>query len=119
MKKLVVLVMAVAIAISSIFGQSTKIKRISITYEYISDNPSESPEQAERVAIEQARQKALEENFGLDVLGMSSMLAHNRVEGESVTSSEDFIMISDNSVRGEWIETIKQEVLEKTFQNGS
>lgn len=118
MKKLVVLVMAVAIAISSIFGQSTKIKRISITYEYISDNPNESPEQAERVAIEQARQKALEENFGLDVLGMSSMLAHNRVEGESVTSSEDFIMISDNSVRGEWIETIKQEVL-KTFQNGS
>lgn len=119
MRKFFMLAIIVAISLTSLFGQDTKIKRISITYEYVSVNPHETPEQAKQAAIEQAKTRALEENFGLDVFGMSSMLAHNRVEGESVTSSEDFVMLNDISVRGEWIETIKQTILEgPSFKDG-
>ena len=46
------------------------IKHINITYDYISDNPNETPEQAEQMAIQMAKQKALEEHFGLDVVGV-------------------------------------------------
>ena len=49
---------------------------------------------------------------------MSSSLSHNRVGGQSSISTQDFVSISETSVRGEWIETIKQTILEKTFQNG-
>ena len=115
MKRITLLLCTVLICLISSAGD---IKRISITYEYISDNPNETPEQAEQTALQQAKQKALEAHFGLDVLGMSSSLSHNRVGGQSAISTQDFVSISETSVRGEWIETIKQTILEKTFQNG-
>lgn len=115
MKRSTLLLCALLICLISSAGD---IKHISIKYEYISDNPNETPEQAEQTALQQAKQKALEEHFGLDVLGMSSSLSHNRVGGQSATSTQDFVSINETSVRGEWIETIKQTILEKTFQNG-
>jgi hypothetical protein len=94
------------------------IKHISITYEYISDNPDESPEQAEQTALHLAKQKALEEHFGLDVVGITSTMQRNRQEGQQVTSSSDAISIRETLVRGEWIETTSQKVLEKYHQKG-
>jgi hypothetical protein len=94
------------------------IKHISITYEYISDNPNETPEQAEQTAIQMAQQKALEEHFGLDVVGITSTMQRNRQEGQQVSSTSDVFSMRETSVRGEWIETTKQKVLEKTFDKG-
>ena len=87
------------------------IKHVSATYEYISDNENETPEQAEKIALQQAKQHALEEEFGLDVLGMTSSLQTNRQEGQKVSSTSDFMALSETSVRGEWIETIKERVI--------
>ena len=94
------------------------IKHVSATYEYISDNENETPEQAEKIALQQAKQHALEEEFGLDVLGMTSSLQTNRQEGQKVKSTSDFMALSETSVRGEWIETIKERVIEKSFDKG-
>ena len=94
------------------------IKHISITYDYISDNPNETPEQAERAAIQMAQQKALEEHFGLDVMGITSIMQRNRQEGQQVSSTSDVFSLRETLVRGEWIETIKQTILEKTFEKG-
>ena len=94
------------------------IKHVSATYEYISDNVNETPEQAERIALQQAKQHALEEEFGLDVLGITSSLQTNRHEEQSVRSTSDFMALSETSVRGEWIETIKERVIEKSFEKG-
>ena len=94
------------------------IKHISITYEYISDNPNETPEQAEQTAIQMAQQKALEEHFGLDVLGITSTMQRNHQEGQQVSSTSDVFSMRETAVRGEWIETIKQKVLDKTFEKG-
>ena len=65
------------------------IERISITYDYISENRNESPEQAEQNAILHAQTKALEEHFGLDVIGITSSILRNRQEGQQVNSSSD------------------------------
>ena len=94
------------------------IKHISITYEYISDNPNETPEQAEQTALHIAKQKALEEHFGLDVVGITSTMQRNHQEGQKVSSTSDVFSMRETSVRGEWIETTSQKVLEKSFDKG-
>ena len=113
MKHTSLVICALLICLVSLAGD---IKHISITYEYISDNPNETPEQAEQAAIQMAQQKALEEHFGLDVVGITSTMQRNRQEGQQVSSTSDVFSLRETSVRGEWIETTSQKVLEKTFE---
>ena len=115
MKHVFLIICALLICLVSFAGD---IKHINITYEYISDNPNETPEQAERTAIQMAQQKALEEHFGLDVVGITSTMQRSRQEGQKVSSSSDVFSMRETAVRGEWIETIKQKVLDKTFEKG-
>jgi hypothetical protein len=65
-----------------------------------------------------AQQKALEENFGLDVVGITSTMQRNHQEGQQVSSTSDVFSLRETSVRGEWIETTSQKVLNKTFEKG-
>ena len=115
MKRTSLVIYSLLICLVSFAGD---IKHISFTYEYISDNPNETPEQAERTAIQMAQQKALEEHFGLDVVGITSTMQRNRQEGLQVSSTSDVFSLRETSVRGEWIETTSQKVLEKTFEKG-
>jgi len=103
------------VSITSFAGD---VKHIRITYDYISEDPSESPDQAERNAIVCAKKKALEEHFGLDVVGMTSMFQAERVEKDDIAYSESFLSLNESSVRGEWIETIEEKILEKRFVDG-
>ena len=115
MKRTSLIICALLICLVSFAGD---IKHISITYDYISDNPNETPEQAEQTAIQMAQQKALEEHFGLDVVGITSTMQRNRQEGQQVSSTSDVFSLRETSVRGEWIETTLQKVLNKTFEKG-
>lgn len=115
MKRIPLIIYTLLICLVSFAGD---IKHISITYEYISDNPNETPEQAERTAIQMAQQKALEEHFGLDVVGITSTMQRNRQEGQQVSSTSDVFSLRETSVRGEWIETTSQKVLNKIFEKG-
>lgn len=90
------------------------IVRVSATYEYISDNPRETPEQAERTAFDRAKQKALGDKFGVDVASVTNTLIVNN----SSHSENNTFAIGGTSVRGEWIETLKEQVLDKQFTNG-
>lgn len=94
------------------------IVRVSATYEYVSSDSRETPDQAERTAIERAKQKALEEKFGVDVSSVTNTLMASRTSGKTTSSETNVFSIGGTSVRGEWIETTKQEVLDKTFTNG-
>ena len=115
MKRTLLIICALLICLVSLAGD---VKHISITYEYISDNPNETPEQAEQAAIQMAQQKALEEHFGLDVVGITSVMLRNRQEGQKVSSTSDVFSLRETSVRGEWIETISQKIFNKTFEKG-
>ena len=118
MKKVFVIVMLLFVSFDLVFAKGDDIKRVSGTYEYVSYDVNETPEQTEERAIQYAKERVLEEHFGLDVVGMTSSLQSNRVEGERVFAMDDFMMMNETLVRGEWIETIKEEILEKTFQDG-
>lgn len=94
------------------------IERVSITYEYHSNNPYESPEQAERTAIERAKQKALEDKFGVDVSSINSTFISSRSEGEKAQTSTNVFSIGGTSVKGEWLKTTKETTIEKRFESG-
>lgn len=93
-----------------------EIVHVSATYEYISDNPDETPAQAERAAIEHAKIKALEDQFGVDVTRVTNTLMTNRSGGGQEQSN--VFALGGTSVRGEWIETTKEKVLEKNYIDG-
>ena len=103
------------IGITAVAGD---VKHIRITYDYISEDPSESPDQAERNAVVCAKKKALEEHFGLDVVGMTSMFQAERVEKDDIAYSENFLSLNEASVRGEWIETITETIQDKRYVDG-
>lgn len=90
------------------------IVRVEATYEYVSDNSHETPEQAERTAIKRAKLKALEDKFGIDV----SSVTNTFISQKDQTSQTNVFALGGTSVRGEWIETIKEQVIEKTFVQG-
>lgn len=93
------------------------IEKVSITYTYESNNPHETRAQAEQKAIERAKSKAMEEAFGLNVGAVNSTIIRNIAEGDKVNSTNDVFSLQETSLRGEWIETIKEEILETTFKN--
>lgn len=94
------------------------IVRVSAVYEYASNNPNETPAQAEANAFAAARLKALEDKFGLDVSNITNTLITSRTEGQSSKSETNVFSAGETAVRGEWIETIQEKVLEKSFTNG-
>jgi len=99
----------------SICGFAGEIKTISINYEYVSDNQNESVAQAKQTALQRAKLKAMEEHFGLDVSSVSNILQRNKQIGKETTSSTDVFALRETAVRGEWIETIEEKVLEETI----
>lgn len=116
MKKTVLVILCAILTCSMLLAKD--IERVSITYEYYSNNPSETPEQAERTAIEKAKQKALEEKFGLDVSSITNTLLINSTGDGKNQSSSNIFSLGETAVRGEWIETIKEQILEKKYDNG-
>lgn len=91
------------------------IVRVSAEYEYASSNPDETPAQAEANAFERAKLKALEDRFGLDVSQITNTLI---VNSSGSTNSSNTFSSGQTAVRGEWIETTEQKVLDKQFTNG-
>lgn len=94
------------------------IVRVSAVYEYVSNNPNESPKEAEQHAFEAAKIQAVEDKFGLDVTKVTNTLIVNKNENQQVHSESNVISEGGTAVRGEWIETLNEEVLEKTFTEG-
>lgn len=93
---------------------SSDIERVSVTYEYLSNDPNETPAQAEKTALEKARQKALEDKFGLDATSQTNTFISN----SNGQSEVNVLALGGTSIRGEWIETTKEQVIEKKFVNG-
>lgn len=111
--------------IASIFLSLTlaagDIERVQATYEYTSDNPNETPAQVEATAFERAKFKALEDKFGLDVANITSTFISNQQSSinNQQSSINNVLSLGGTSVRGEWIETLKEQVLEPAaFKDG-
>lgn len=94
------------------------IVRVSATHEYISSDKNETPAQAELNAFQAARRKALEDKFGIDVTAVTNTLMTSQNKGQAASTESNVLALSETAVRGEWIETISEQVIEKTFKDG-
>lgn len=109
----------ICLMLTCFISYASDIKQVSATYEYVSDNPNLTSTQVEEIAFERARQKALEEKFGLDVNSVNSIFMRSRNEGETAQSETNVFSLGGISVRGQWIETTKEQIIEPVvFQDG-
>ena len=87
------------------------IERVQATYEYTTDQ-AVSQKEIEATAFERAKLKALEDKFGLDVAAVTSSFVSN-------STGSNVLSLGGTSVRGEWIETTKEQIIEPAaFKDG-
>ncbi|MBQ0088084.1 MAG: hypothetical protein KBT27_01980 [Prevotellaceae bacterium] len=110
--------LVILLALISLTSLASDVKLVSANYTYVSDDADESPRQAKMTALQRAKVKALEDNFGLDVSSVSNMIQRNMRIGDSISSSNDLFALRETSVRGEWIETTEEKVISQNYTNG-
>ncbi len=107
MKKVLLIILSAAV----LPLWSAKLTNVHITYDYLSNDRTESKAEAEIHAIEKAKQRALENAFGVDVSSIALSMAREKTEDGSFFSDDDFFSLGSTVARGEWIETVKEEIL--------
>ncbi len=98
----------------SVSVMAQKTRTVKAEYTYVSDNKDETPSQAIKVAILQARYEAIRKEFGERVTGQTDYIASKTGSVEHETYREH----GGTELKADWIETIKEEVREQRFENG-
>ncbi len=113
------LLVVIALILTFSLSYANEIEKVSITFEYHSDNPNETSEQAVIKAIQRAKEKLLKDKYGEDINTINTIYKSNESSGEEAKSSTKLFALSETALRGEWIETTKEKVVEgPTFTNG-
>lgn len=90
--------------------EASKPVKVKATVTYRA-NRNETPADAERIALQRAKIKAIEEAFGMRVSETSVGMQSTKVD------ENYFSAVSDVSVKGEWIETIGKPIFEQYFDD--
>lgn len=77
---------------------------------------NESPEQAERIAINYARNEALRKKFGTTVSGAS---ASSLITKNNITKSKFVSLSGEGEANGEWIADLEEPKVTTKLENGS
>ena len=93
---------------------AAKTEHVRITYEYLSNDRNESQAQAEQHAIERAKQRALEEKFGVDVSSIIVSMETEQETNNQYSTSEDFFSLGGTIARGEWLSSDKEQIISST-----
>ena len=109
----------ILLSLMTIVVLASKPETISITYTYESNDKTESMETVTKHAFEKAKQRILEEKFGVDVSSIIVTLEKEQEQNGKFSDSNDFFSLGGTTSRGEWIQTLKEEVLEApSVRNG-
>lgn len=94
-----------------VFAAKQKPIEVSFSYDYLSNDRNESQAEAEKHALERAKQKALENAFGVDVSSIVVTMESETQQNEKWDTSSDFFSLGGTSVRGEWLTTTEEKVI--------
>ena len=98
----------------SVLLSAQNFKTIEKTYVYRAQR-NESPEQAERNAVNCARLEGLRETFGTIVSGAS---ATSLISKNNITDSKFVYLGSEGEVNGEWVADLEPPKVETTLEDG-
>ena len=99
------------------YMRAAEPQRVSVTYEYNSNDRNESQALAEQHAFEYAKRKAIEEQFPILVTSSTALSTTEQVQNGSSTLDEHFYSSYQTIARGEWIGLPEEKVLE-SYHNG-
>ena len=99
------------------YMKAAEPQRVSVTYEYNSNDRNESQALAEQHAFEYAKRKAIEEQFPILATSASALSTTEQVQNDSSSLSEHFYSSYQTIARGEWIGLPEENVLE-SYHNG-
>ena len=105
------------IVTASGYMRAAEPQRVSVTYEYNSNDRNESQALAEQHAFEYAKRKAIEEQFPILVTSSTALSTTEQVQNDSSTLDEHFYSSYQTIARGEWIGLPEEKVLE-SYHNG-
>jgi len=113
MKKIhkLLIIMGLLLSCVALYGQKTD--KVEGTFTYIIPE-NVSYEQAKKIAIEQAKIKALADKYGTIVSQTSTM--HIQTENEKSTTS--FSLLGGTEVKGEWLGDRKEPEISRKQENG-
>lgn len=107
----------VLLLVASGYINAAEPQRVSVTYEYNSNDRNESQALAEQHAFEYAKRKAIEEQFPILVTSSTALSTTEQVQNGSSTLDEHFYSSYQTIARGEWIGLPEEKVLE-SYHNG-
>ena len=87
------------------FARDPKVKTVNVEFNY-QIHPRESLEEARLNAIQQAKLKGIEDEFGTAL----SQTNFSNISNSNLGSEERFNSFAESDVNGEWIETLFEEV---------
>jgi hypothetical protein len=117
MKILHTISIIVLLLVASGYINAAEPQRVSVTYEYNSNDRNESQALAEQHAFEYAKRKAIEEQFPILVTSSTALSTTEQVQNGSSTLDEHFYSSYQTIARGEWIGLPEETVLE-SYHNG-
>ena len=117
MKILHTISIIVLLLVASGYMRAAEPLRVSVTYEYNSNDRNESQALAEQHAFEYAKRKAIEERFPILATSASALSTAEQVQNGSSTLDEHFYSSYQTIARGEWIGLPEETVLE-SYHNG-
>ena len=117
MKILHTISIIVLLLVVSGYMRAAEPQRVSVTYEYNSNDRNESQALAEQHAFEYAKRKAIEEQFPILVTSSTALSTTEQVQNGSSTLDEHFYSSYQTIARGEWIGLPEEKVLE-SYHNG-
>lgn len=94
-------------------GYGQKTETVSATYVYVVPK-NVSLEDAERIALEKAKQKAIDEKFGT-LLSQTNITRREIHDGET---TDDFFSLGQSLSEGEWVRTIGNPKVITTHEDG-
>lgn len=99
------------------YMKAAEPEKVSITYEYNSNDRHESQALAEQHAIEYAKRKAIEDRFPVLASSVTALSSTEKSHNGSSSVDERFYSSYETIARGEWIGQPQEQVLE-SYHNG-
>lgn len=107
----IILALMLLVCVNSAYAQRAKIKTIKGEYTYTVPS-NVSMDEAVHTAIERAKIEALEKEYGTVMSQSISTVMHS----SNGRSDSDMLLMAQSQVKGEWLETIGEPEVERSFE---
>ena len=115
MKKTILFLFTILLSCSTLMAKSKNpVQTIDAEFTYQSNDRHESQAQAEKIALERAKQRALENHFGVSI-NTTTINTESETEDKGTYSTSSDLYINTESIAlGIWLKTLEEKIISST-----